>query len=248
MSPLLATSDKSFWHGYTGFYARHFPKEIKGSILEFGVFKGNSIRWLLTEFPNATIFGADILPVQPEWPIDARVTYIEVDQGHEAQVAELVQNIDHLELIIEDGSHVPLHQSTCLKHGMSALMPGGTYVLEDIHTSHPAHSQYKDEFGNTLGQTSLSVLLGVEHLLRRNQPATTREIDALANGSHFSVADVSQLLAQIGSIEVYKRTTMPSSCWRCGSTAFDYHRFKCECGVDLMHEADSMTIVVKKRR
>lgn len=247
MSPLLATSDKSFWHAYTGFYEKHFPEEVRGSILEFGVFKGNSIRWLLAEFPDSRIYGADILPLQPEWPIDDRVTYVEMDQGDEVQISEVLKRVDRLQLIVEDGSHVPLHQSNCLKHGLSALAPGGIYVLEDIHTSHPAHSQYKDEFGDRRGQTSLSVLLGVEHLLRQGKTPTPAQIDALAAGDHFNSDEVRQLFDQIGSIDFYKRTTLPTSCWRCGSSRFDYHAFKCECGVDLMSEADSMTIVIKKR-
>ncbi|MGJ7494382.1 hypothetical protein ACSFA8_04840 [Variovorax sp. RT4R15] len=135
MSPLLATSDKSFWHGFTSFYDKHFPERVDGAIIEFGVFKGNSIRWLLTQFPDARIFGADILPTQPEWPIDPRVIYVELDQGRDEQVAALVNGVDRLQLIIEDGSHIPRHQSNCLKHGLSALQPGGMYVRGDPDNS-----------------------------------------------------------------------------------------------------------------
>lgn len=246
MSPLLAASDKSFWHGFAKFYEKHFPESVDGSILEFGVFKGNSIRWLLARFPNAKIVGADILPVQPEWPIDERVTYVELDQADEGQIDSLVRSIDRVRMIIEDGSHVPRHQSNCLKHGLLALQPGGIYVLEDIHTSHPAHSQYRDEFGPAHAQTALSVLLGIEQLKRQGNAPTEAQLNALAAGDHFSLLDVETLVEQIDQISVFKRATLPDSCWRCGSSTFDYHAFKCECGVDLMSEADSMTIVIRK--
>lgn len=246
-SELLSSSDKSFWHGYLDFYELHLPKSVKGTILEFGVFKGNSIRWLLNEFPDSKIAGADILPLQPEWPLDARVEYHELDQANESAVSALVHRFSDLELIIEDGSHFPSHQSICLRHGFDALRPGGTYVLEDVHTSHPAHNQYRQEFGDQRGQTSFSVLLGIDHLRRLGVAPDNDRLRALAAGTHFTIDDVRRLHAQIESIAFYRRATLPTSCWRCGSTNFNYHTLKCECGVDLMSEADSMTIVIKKR-
>ncbi|EJL67881.1 hypothetical protein PMI12_05501 [Variovorax sp. CF313] len=247
MDPRLEQTDKSFWHGFTNFYDTHLPHRIEGKILEFGVFKGNSIRWLLAKFPDAVIHGADILPAQPEWPLDSRVTYHEVDQEEEEQVKSLLEKIGQgLRLLIEDGSHFPRHQSRCLRLGLGALEPGGTYVLEDIQTSHPAHSQYADEFGSAVEQTSLSVLLAFEHLKRRGEALSPSRLAMLGRGSHFTASDIEKLFAQITSIDVYKRATLPSKCWKCGSSNFDYHSYRCECGVDLMNEADSMTVVIKK--
>lgn len=251
MTPLLANSDKSFWHGYLDFYALHLPPKVEGTIIEFGVFKGHSIRWLAERFPNARIIGADILPTQPEWPTEPRISYAQLDQDDSAQIARLLDSFDNIELIIEDGSHIPKHQSACLKLGLSALASGGTYVLEDIHTSHPGHALYLDEFGATQtgarAQTSLSVLLAFEHLLRTGSQMTEATCDKLAEGSHFDVAEIRALFGAIASIKVYKRAVLPSSCWRCGSSDFDYHAFQCACGAALMDAADSMSIAIKKR-
>jgi hypothetical protein len=42
-----ADSDKHYWHRYSRFYRRHFETlGTVSSILEYGVFKGDSIRWL----------------------------------------------------------------------------------------------------------------------------------------------------------------------------------------------------------
>ncbi|MET3914354.1 hypothetical protein ABID97_001136 [Variovorax sp. OAS795] len=245
--PRLEQTDKSFWHGFTEFYDTHLPLKIEGKILEFGVFKGNSIRWLLAKFPEAMIHGADILPIQSEWPIDARVTYHMVDQDDETQVKSLLEHVGRgLQLVIEDGSHFPRHQSRCLRLGLDALEPGGTYVLEDIQTSHPAHSQYADEFGTALGQTSLSVLLAFEHLKRRGEALSQSTLATLGGGTHFTDVDIAKLFAQIASIDVYKRATLPSKCWKCGSSDYDYHSYRCGCGVDLIDEADSMSVVIRK--
>ena len=247
-SQLLSTSDKSFWHGYLNFYERLLPKEINGTILEFGVFRGNSIRWLMQTFPTACILGADILATQPEWPVDPRVTYYQLDQGDEEAVRNLLTNIVDLDLIVEDGSHLPLHQSICLKHGLDVLRPGGTYVLEDIHTSHPAHELYRHEFGSERGQTAFSVLLGIEHLRRIEAENDDERLETLARGSHFTGDEIRNLAEQIDTVEFYRRATLPASCWNCGSSHFNYNELRCQCGVELFSEADSMTIVIRKRR
>ena len=117
-------------------------------MVEFGVFKGNSIRWLPRRYPAARIVGADILPVQPEWPIDPRVEYALVDPLRDDEVEALLNRLPPPALIIEDGSHIPSHQWRC---------------------------------------------------------------------------------------------------FRCGSDTFDYHHYKCLCGEPVLAEADSMTIVVRKR-
>jgi hypothetical protein len=76
-----ALSDKIFWHGYIPFYESFFVGRDFHSIAEFGVYKGRSIRWLLARFPSATIYGADILPLQAEWPVDPRFHFKRLDQA-----------------------------------------------------------------------------------------------------------------------------------------------------------------------
>ncbi|HPJ56152.1 MAG TPA: hypothetical protein PLJ99_00090 [Kiritimatiellia bacterium] len=264
-SPLLARSDKSFWHGYLDFYGAHLPKDIRGLIVEFGVFKGHSIQWLLHTYPAAQIIGVDILPVQPEWPTGSRVTYRQLDQGSEDQVRSFFDGIRPPALILDDGSHVPAHQSRCLKHGFNRLKPGGMYILEDIHTSHPAHPLHQREFHANRAirwlsgvlpsrkaarpdhQTALTLLLALEHIRRSGRDRLSdRERAVLSAGTHFTEADVLRLHAQIQAIHVYKRATLPAACYACGATSFDYHRLKCGCGVDLLGEADSMSVLIVK--
>jgi len=262
---LITHSDKSFWHGYMDFYASHLPGKIDGLIIEFGVFKGNSTKWLLQAYPQARIIGVDILPVQPEWPQGDRVEYRELDQGREEQIRSFFEEIPPPTLIIEDGSHIPSHQSRCLKHGINKLKPGGIYILEDIHTSHPAHPLFQEEFNTQKAprgisgvfrshrkimkgkQTSLSLLLALEQIKRTGRSVLSEgERSILSRGTHFTKADVRQLNSQIKSIHVYRRATLPAACYACGSTTFDYHDFKCTCGVDLLNEADSMSILIVK--
>lgn len=138
-SPLGVTeSDKFFWHRYGGFYESLFlrlPSTPK--IFEFGTFRGDSVRYLLNRFPSASIVSADIItPPADLWPEDRRVEYVHVDQGDTVSVRRaLGQSKLRYDLIIEDGSHDPVHQKRCLLESLEFLSVGGIYLVEDIHTS-----------------------------------------------------------------------------------------------------------------
>lgn len=253
-SPLLEASDKSFWHGYIDFYNRVLPETLDAPIVEFGVFHGHSIRWLLEKYPTARIYGVDILQVQPEWPVSDRVEYRRVDQSDERAVSELFRTLDSPGLIIEDGSHIPSHQARCLRLGMAHLKPGGLYILEDIHSSHPQHELYQEELGiqvppNKAKQhpTVLSLLLCFEHLLRTNSSLSPQQLRQFATPGFMTESQLNTLFQRIKRIEFFKRATLPTRCYACNSTAFNYTDFKCECGVDLMKVADSMTVLLESR-
>jgi len=248
LSPLIAASDKAFWHSYVDFYEQQFPPDIDGLVVEFGVLNGNSIRWLEERFPSAELFGVDILPVQPNWPQGPRIRYAQVDQGSEAQVATFFAGIGTPRLIIEDGSHLPRHQSRCLRLGLEKLASGGLYVLEDLHTSHPEHNLYQAEFAsNQRAQTALHVLLAIDHARRLGQQAfSATQLDTLA-GNHYTRWQLGNLFTQIDTLKFYKRATLPTQCYRCGSTDFDYLTWHCACGIELMGNADSISVVLQKR-
>lgn len=251
-SPLLEESDKSFWHGYMDFYDRLLPHIMADPIVEFGVFHGHSIRWLMQKYPTVQIYGVDILQIQPEWPTSDRVEYRCVDQSNERAVAEFFRGIPRPGMIIEDGSHIPSHQARCLRLGLEHLKPGGLYILEDIHSSHPQHELYRDELGavsppNGMQQhpTVLSLLLCFEHMLRTGQSLSAQQLRQFSTPGFMTEAQLSTAFKKIKRIEVFKRATLPSRCYACNSTSFNYIDFKCECGVDLMKTADSMTVLIE---
>src|SRR6185503_8488856 len=78
----IVHSDKYYWHRYIDTYLKAFP--LLGDVrrvVEFGVHHGASIRWLAECFPRADIIGADILPLQNDWPAGHRFSYRQLDQG-----------------------------------------------------------------------------------------------------------------------------------------------------------------------
>lgn len=251
-------SDKSFRHGYIDFYENYFPKSIGGLIIEFGVLQGDSIRWLAKRFINANILGLDIVEQKKSWPTGERIAYRKIDQGSEEDIKALFKDIDAPELIIEDGSHIPSHQLRCFKHGFAALKPGGMYILEDIHTSLPEHSIYQ-EWKNSLPgaengveasalQTSLTIILAFEHLKRlQKEKLSHEELDSLSKDEYFSHKELRDLYAQIDSIHVYRRATLPTGCPQCRSTEFNYNAYRCKCGAYLYDLGDSMAAVIIKK-
>ncbi|GAA4408662.1 hypothetical protein GCM10023168_26380 [Fodinibacter luteus] len=243
----LASSDKMTWHRYIDFYEPHL-KRLTGAqrVLEFGVFHGASLRYLAERYPAAIIVGCDILPTQDDWPRSERIDYVRVDQGDSSQLHRLFeQRPGPYDLVIDDGSHLPQHQRNCLVAALPFVRDGGVYILEDLHTSHPAHPSMSRQ--DRRSTNSYQLLLAFEHIQSTGGSLSDGLVDALSRRSLFTPSDVRTLFDQIDSIELYRRATLPLSCYRCGSTTFDYPQLVCSCGVRLADEADSISAVISVR-
>ncbi|MFN8109611.1 MAG: hypothetical protein U0Y82_07160 [Thermoleophilia bacterium] len=240
---LLDTTDKVFWHGYVDFYEPFLASLDVRHVAEFGVFRGNSIRWLLDRFPDALIDGADILPWQPEWPVDPRFRFTQLDQGDPHAVRRFLER-ERFDLIIEDGSHHPHHQVSCLLEGMRVLAPGGVYILEDAHTSHPSYPQgHLDPPPDARGN-ALTVLLALDHMRRIGLPVDHAAAAAIAEGSLLSPGEVADLARTVAAVHLYRRTHLPDSCWACGGHDYDFSALRCRCGVEVFADGDSMSFVI----
>ena len=228
-------SDKVFWHGFIDFYEQWFKDRDFPVIAEFGIFKGDSIRWLLQRFPNSKIYGADILSYQPFWPVDERFKFTQLDQNDQEQIKQFL-SLDKFDLIIEDGSHIPKHQVSCLIEGMRVLNPNGIYILEDIHTSLSDQSI----------SNSLNVLMAIDHYKRINMTIDSFIAEKIAKNSLFTAEEVLELSSSIKKMFLYKRNHLPNKCYNCNSIEFDYSKFRCFCGAEIYSFTDSMSFVIEK--
>ncbi len=249
-APDWTNSDKHYWHQYIDTYRDAFrtlgPVD---NILEYGVFRGDSIRWLSAEFPDARIVGADILAPAETWPRGERIRYVQLDQGNRDQVRRMLNGAGiRFGLIIEDGSHIPQHQALCLSESLPYVRSGGLYILEDIHTSHPDNAVYKAHCSRyeRPPATCLHVLLAMQHIKATGARLTDAVAEQLATPGFFSVEEVYALFGAIASVELYKRTRLPLRCYRCGGSSFDYAALRCGCGVPLYETADSMSFLIRK--
>jgi hypothetical protein len=244
---LLIESDKQYWHRYIPVYVEELSRMKKCvRILEFGVFKGDSIKWLQSIYPLAQIYGCDILPVQPQWPLSGQIKYFQIDQGVPTSISSMFVMIgEDLDLIIEDGSHLPEHQKNCLVEGLRHLTPQGMYILEDIHTSHPGHPYYKKAGTNYIGP--LHLLLFIEHFKALGKYPDKRTLESISLNSLFKPEQVEYIFDKISQIRIYKRAILPIKCYACGSTEFDYNTLTCKCGIGLYSPVDSMTAIIHVR-
>ncbi|MFY0604269.1 MAG: hypothetical protein JXQ93_09985 [Flavobacteriaceae bacterium] len=251
----ISQSDKIYWHKYINFYENQLPVEAN-QILEIGVFKGESIKYWRNRYSEANITGIDIIDILPEWPRDNKISYLKMDQSDVSSYSSYLKSLDYkYDIVIEDGSHDPLHQKISLIETINYINPKGIYILEDIHTSHESHNLYQNrlkEFNKKLSYFKsqkkvlmpLQALLLIEHT--KKQGIAIEDLKNInESNSLFTIEELKMLSDRIDTMHFYKRTTLPEYCYSCKSNDFDYVNLKCSCGVSIFLDADSMTTVIK---
>ena len=251
-TPLLTETDKFFWHGYIPFYESFFKNFNPNTILELGVANGHSIRYLLERFPMAQICGADIIQRTPAWPVDQRFCTLQIDQGNIPAIQDFFSK-NNFDLIIEDGSHHPIHQVTCLIYGIQAVNAGGIYILEDIHTSHPLDSFYVSraplkrffqKWSSFPKGNALTTLLAIGHYKRIGLVIDDIRAEKISLNSLINKNEVLKLSKKIKNVHLYRRSHLPDKCI-CGSVDYDYSNYQCTCGNPVFSDKDSMSFVIE---
>jgi len=135
-------------------YLMRYEEHLNGlfdeklSILELGVFKGNSLELFSQMFPNSHIFGVDINKCEKTFS-NNRVMVYQGSQDdpsiHRRIMTE--NNITRFDIIVDDCSHIGslTFDSFCLLFPI--LADGGYYVIEDWGTGYwpkwPGGSKFK---------------------------------------------------------------------------------------------------------
>lgn len=105
-------------------------------ILEIGVFKGGSLQlWREYFGPRAVIFGIDV----DENCATLGVSEAEIRIGSQSDpsfLAQVVQEMGGLDIVIDDGSHISSDVIFSLGFLFPYLSDGGHYIVEDLHTSY----------------------------------------------------------------------------------------------------------------
>lgn len=119
-------------HNYTPLYEQLLKgREIK-KLLEIGIFYGASLRMWAEYFPEARIYGIDWWA----WTMinEGRIHSFICDQRDTANLRQIAEYHcgGNLDLIIDDGSHVPQDQVTSALALVPYLSPTGIYVIEDV--------------------------------------------------------------------------------------------------------------------
>ncbi len=227
-------SDKFYWHRYIAEYERYFKDFYPKNILEYGVLRGESIRYLHDRFPDADILGVDKDDVTLyDLPRASNIRYLKINQDDRDNLKGL--NHDKLfDLIIDDGSHRPDHQANCLIEGMYSLSHNGIYIVEDIHTN------------ISIKGSPLYVLLAIEHVKALSSHLTAIQVYSLAEHGYFTAPEILNLESCLSSINIFRRGLLPVHCWSCGKSDFDFDSLTCSCDAPLYEPNDSMSAILRK--
>jgi capsular polysaccharide biosynthesis protein len=129
-------SDKSsLVHGYLDAYEHHIRHLVERPItlIEFGDVATSTLGMWAEYFPRATIVGA--FPSGDAFHFTGDRIKIEIGRQDDAKFLLRLVRTYQPHLVIDDGTHNWADQINTLKHLLPALQPGGTYIVEDLHTN-----------------------------------------------------------------------------------------------------------------
>lgn len=128
-------TDKIGKHNYLPVYYDLFKNKGKRKrvkkVLEIGVAEGAGLRMFRDFFTNAMIYGAEI--DEKRVFSEDRIQVVRCDQSSFKDLLLLVDTIGRdIDLVVDDGSHIPEHQLyTCLQF-VPLLSKRSTYIIEDV--------------------------------------------------------------------------------------------------------------------
>jgi hypothetical protein len=173
---------------YLPIYEKHFNdlRDKPFTLLEIGIWKGESLLMWAKHFPQATIVGIDLQVPQRDWPENVHTYQCnQTDLTYLSQIAKL-HAPSGFDVIIDDASHVGALTCDSINHLFkNHLKYGGLYFIEDWGTGY--WSRFSDgqdidtplslcsdsNAGHGFGMVGLVKRL-IDHVGRKDIPADYR--------------------------------------------------------------------------
>jgi hypothetical protein len=135
MLALLCMTDK-LEHGYIEPYSKHLHsrRADKLKILEIGVKDGASLRMWKNYFYRSKVYGIDI--DDKSHLNEKRIKTFQGDQSDVQFLRRVAEEINDIDIVIDDGSHVSGHVVTSFTTLFPLLKNGGIYIIEDLQASY----------------------------------------------------------------------------------------------------------------
>lgn len=129
-------------HGYTEIYDGYIPENGQFTLIEIGVWHGDSIRMWQEYNPELRIHGIDVNPEVFNFVHSSATTTIHIgDQSDRQFMENVITASGSPDFIIDDGSHHHVHIVESFKILWDYLKPGGYYFIEDLHAPHAMKDQ-----------------------------------------------------------------------------------------------------------
>lgn len=132
------------WGHYFDIYHSHFNKFVgkEVHILEIGVYSGGSLlMWREYFGSGCRVYGVDLEGACKAHENSFTKIFIG-DQADRGFWKHFRQQVPELDIIIDDGGHLPEQQIVTLEELLPTLRSGGVYVCEDIHGSRNPFASY----------------------------------------------------------------------------------------------------------
>lgn len=216
-------TDKLWRHGYHRYYHKILApyREMNGlRMLEIGAKEGKSLHAWEKYFPNVAAIQGIAYRADPEKATaeacadvpQCKVTIFTVDQSSPSELENMTRSEQdklgesHLwDVIIDDGSHVPMHQLIAFKHLFPHVRFGGVYVVEDVETSFMKGEVYGYKFdGGIFAEPGRSAVEKFKELVEVVNRKHMGHEDFTVFG-HDVDADVSEVSFVDGMIVIFKK-------------------------------------------
>jgi len=123
------------WIHYFGIYHRHFRKFVgrEVHVLEVGIYSGGSFpMWMEYFGKDCRLYGVDIQEATVACE-DMGIKVFIGDQADRSFWTRIKQAVPTIDILIDDGGHLPEQQRVTLEEMLPHIAPGGVYLCEDIH-------------------------------------------------------------------------------------------------------------------
>jgi hypothetical protein len=142
------------WRHYFDIYHRHLAKFVGRDVhvLEVGVYGGGSLKMWQDYFgPGCRMYGVDREPACKAYE-DGAVRVFIGDQADRAFWKRFKDEVPPLDVVLDDGGHMPHQQIATLEETLPHLRPGGVYLCEDVHGVFHPFSQYASGLSYNLNE------------------------------------------------------------------------------------------------
>jgi hypothetical protein len=132
------------WEHYWSIYHRHLHKFVGRPIhiVEVGIYSGGSLAMWKSYFGReCKIFGVDIEPACQAYQDDDTKIFIG-DQADRTFWQMFKAQVPRVDILIDDGGHLPEQQIVTLEEMLPHVRPGGVYICEDVHSTNNRFAAY----------------------------------------------------------------------------------------------------------
>jgi cephalosporin hydroxylase len=133
-------TDKNTLHSYLGLYQKLLisKKETARNVLEVGIFNGGSIKLWHDFFPNATIYGLDIIPIKNLWSEIKNKQRIKLGRydayDNDFFKTHFLDKNIKFDFMLDDGPHTLESMIQFIKLYSQIMTDDGILIIEDVQS------------------------------------------------------------------------------------------------------------------